>query len=484
MATAVTSIGYLLGQVPPEVHNYLKYGSFRAFCLFNVDAERTARLCWSRLRELAAQDATIPAATLEDFRRVEADERRHEQVFDILARAFDDANHLVEVESESTLARNIGRVSEFFLPRHLREPAAANHPLGAGGTVWVATGGSGEKLPVLRKVLEDSDLHSKLVERAMSSGRPLSELRIAIKPTFMMGYDRKDTSVITDPLLVAGLVDYLRAEGCRDITVVEGRNIYDEFFGNRSVAAVARYFGYGSAYYRLVDASSEQVSHTYYRGMAQYSISRTWSEADFRITFGKMRSHPIELAYLTTGNVEWMGARCNEFMFPERQAERQTAIMMLLDEFPPHFALLDAYDSAADGLIGIMGCPRPKSPRRLYAAADAMALDMVAARHLNVKAPGDSSIIRAAMHWFGNPVARTKVVGCDEPIAGWRDPYRNELSALLSFFAFPVYVHGSVRGALFVPEMDEQDFPPLDCSRFVRFARRATIRLLGLHHRR
>jgi hypothetical protein len=149
--------------------------------------------------------------------------------------------------------------------------------------------------------------------------------------------------------------------------VVEGRNIYDEFFENRSVGEVARYFGIGSGDYRLVDGSAEQVPHSYYRGMAQYTISRTWSDADFRITFGKMRSHPIELAYLSTGNVEWMGARCDEFMFPERQAERPTAIMMLLDEFPPHYALLDAYDSAADGLIGVMGCPRPKSPKRLYA---------------------------------------------------------------------------------------------------------------------
>jgi len=71
-------------------------------------------------------------------------------------------------------------------------------------------------------------------------------------------------------------------------------------------------------------------------------------------------------------------------MFPERQAERETAIMMLLDEFPPHLALLDAYDSAADGLIGVMGCPRPKSPQRLTPAPDALALDIVAARHLKI----------------------------------------------------------------------------------------------------
>jgi uncharacterized protein (DUF362 family) len=217
--------------------------------------------------------------------------------------------------------------------------------------------------------------------------------------------------------------------------------------------------------------------------MAQYSIARTWAEADFRITFGKMRSHPIELAYLTTGNVEWMGGRCDEFMFPERQAERETAIMMLLDEFPPHFALLDGYDSAADGIIGVMGCPHPKSPKRLYAGADALAVDMVAARHLGAANPGDSSILRAATQWFGNPAAQVEVIGTDEPVAGWRGPYRNELSALLSFFAFPVYVFGSGRGSYFVPEMDEVAFSRLPCSRLVRVARTVTRRILGLHHK-
>ena len=491
LASALMWSGQLLGQVPPEVRHYLKHGSFRDFCIFNVDAEKTARLCWGRLTELARRDSTIKPSTIEDFRRVEADELRHEQLFEILAAAFDDSDRLMDGESEVNLARRIGGVSDFFLPRHLRGPSAANHPLGAGGKVWVAAGETAEqKLTVFGKLLDDSELGARLRNRARALGKPLAGMRVAIKPTFMMGYDRRDKSVITDPVLVDALAVYLRRQGCGDVAVVEGSNIYGEFFENRSVEEVARYFGFGSGgmgsggigsgNYRLVDGSAEQVPHSYYRGMAQYTIARTWSEADFRITFGKMRSHPIELAYLSTGNVEWMGARCDEFMFPERQAERQTAIMMLLDEFPPHFALLDAYDSAADGLIGVMGCPHPKSPKRLYAAADALALDIVAARHLKVNEPGDSSILRAAIHWFGNPAECTEVVGCDEPIAGWRDPYHNELTALLSFFAFPVYVYGSGRGTLFVPDMDEQAFPPLHRSWLVRIARRATIRLLGL----
>lgn len=41
-----------MGRVPKEVSRHLRYRSFRDFCLFNVDAEKTAWLCWKRLIEL------------------------------------------------------------------------------------------------------------------------------------------------------------------------------------------------------------------------------------------------------------------------------------------------------------------------------------------------------------------------------------------------------------------------------------------------
>src|SRR5262249_52899238 len=153
---------------------------------------------------------------------------------------------------------------------------------------------------------------------------------------------RKDRSPITDPLLLAELACFLRELGCADVAVVETPNIYDRFFRNRSVADVAAYFGFASPHYHLVDLSTDQVAHVYSRGLAQYSVSRTWKEADFRISFGKMRSHPTDMVYLTLGNIESIGARYDEFIFAERRAERETALMTLLHDFPPHFALLEA----------------------------------------------------------------------------------------------------------------------------------------------
>jgi hypothetical protein len=74
-------------------------------------------------------------------------------------------------------------------------------------------------------------------ERACFLGKRVCDLRIAIKPTFMLGYHRKDTSPITDPILLAELARRLRELGCADVAVVEARNIYDRFYCNRTVGS-------------------------------------------------------------------------------------------------------------------------------------------------------------------------------------------------------------------------------------------------------
>jgi uncharacterized protein (DUF362 family) len=486
LATGLTWAGTLTGKVPKDVRAHLDYGPFRAFCLFNVDAEKTAWLCWSRLVELAEQVPGMPEELVPEFRRIERDESNHEHVFATLVAALDDEDRLAAGETAAGLAAKLGAVGEFFLPRALRKTTLAENPIGSGGKVFVAEAGAGEeKRALLRRLLDDAGLALSLAERAAALGKPVSAMKVAVKPTFMLGYNRKDRSPITDPALVEELALVLKELGCADVAVLEGRNIYDRFYANRAVRDVARYLGVESPHYRLVDASEEQLSHRYDRGMAQHTIARTWRDADFRISFGKVRGHPIEVALLAVGNLEWLGARCDEFLFAERQAERETAIMTLVGDFPSHFALLDAFEAVPDGLLGVMGCPRPKTPRRLYAGCDALAVDVVAGRHVGMKSPRDSPILRAACAWFGDPSSAIEVVGVDRPIEGWRGPYHDELSALLSFVAYPVYVFGSGRGVLFVPEMDEEAFPPLSPEGpLLRFSRGAIRALLGLRHPR
>jgi uncharacterized protein (DUF362 family) len=484
LAAAVTWTGYLTGKVPASVREHLDYASFRDFCAYNADAERTASLCFKRLGELASQGGEVESNTIQDIDRMRKDEERHQRVFEIFAGALNDDGQFVSGETVEALADKIRDVGEVFLPRRLRGGIARENPLGNGGRVWVVRGETSEaKLPLFRNLLEEAGLRASLEARAAALDKSLSDLAVAIKPTFMLGYHRKDMSPVTDPKLVEELAQYLCDDGCADIALVEQRNIYDHFYQNRSVTDVARYLGFDSPRYRVVDASQEQVPHSYARGLGQYSISRTWRDADFRISFGKLRSHSVEFVSLSVSNTDGLGGRCDEFIFFERQAQRYTANMMLLDQFPPHFALLDGYDLAPDGLLGMMGCPQPKSPRRFYAGGDALAVDLVAARHTGLNSARDAGALREACHWFGDPSERIEVVGTDEPVPGWRSPYHNEWSTLLSLLAFPVYQYASDRGAVFVPEMDEEAFPPItDESPLMQLRRKSLQALLGLRH--
>ncbi|HMC23151.1 MAG TPA: DUF362 domain-containing protein [Thermoanaerobaculia bacterium] len=473
-ARLTTLAGSITGAIPEAARASLEYGTFRQFCQFNVDAEKTAWLCWRRIRELAKNEADTPPNLLRDFARIESDEERHGHFFELMTQVFDENDHLVAGETAATLAARIAALGEEFLPRRMRP----DHPLGRGGNVLVLRGTSAdEKHEVFDRLLNESEMRQALD----AIEKPRDQMTVAIKPTFMLGYNHKDTSVMSDQTLVEQLARFLRKEGCREVVVIEGPNIYDEFYGRRTVREVAEYFGFASDAYRLVDASEDQVEHAFDRGMAQHTVSRTWRDADFRISFGKMRSHPIELAYLTLGNVEWLGARCDQFLFCERQAQRETAIMMLLDSCPPHFAILEAWDQVPDGLVGVMGCKNPRAPLRFYAGKDAVAVDVVAARHVGMQDPRDSSILRAAFHWFGAKEASANVVGCDEPITPWKGPYHSEISTLLSLVAYPTYVLGSGRGRLFVPEMDEKAFPPRERASIpLRIGRRAVQSMIGI----
>ena len=221
---------------------------------------------------------------------------------------------------------------------------------------------------------------------ARDRGKPVAALTVAIKPCFMRGYHLRDRSPYTDPELVHALVSRLRDVGCDDIALLENACIYDWYFANRDVHSVARYLGYDFPEARVVDIASDMVPHRYRRGMAHYQVAATWRDADVRIAFGKLSSHPVDQVYLSLGQLEGLSARPSEFIFVDRQAHRGQATMAMTAEFPPHFSLIDGYDAVADGLLGVIACPRPLQPKRIYAGADVLAVDLVAARHVGEQA--------------------------------------------------------------------------------------------------
>jgi hypothetical protein len=476
-ASLVTLAGRVAGKVPREVGRLLRYCSFRDFCLFNAELERASGLCWERMAEVAAGVAGVGPALLAAFHRVADDEDRHRRVFEAIAAVLDDEDRLAAGATVADLAAGVAAVRTHFLPRSARGLDDRRQPLGSGDPVRCLAGEPGEdRVTAFRRLLDECGLAEVVQRQVAAAGRAA---RAVVKTCFMLGAHHADPSPVVPADLVGELARFLRRHGCGDVAVAEVTNVYDRFFAGRSVAAVARYWDYGGPDYRVIDLAEGLQPHTFSRGLGPERVAPAWRDADVRISFGKVRSHPIEQALLGLGNLEGMTGRVEDYLFADRQADRGTALAMLLDDFPCHFALLDAYDRVPDGLVGMMGCGRPRSPRRFYAGADVLAVDCVAFRHLGAD-PEQSGLLRAACHWFGGwPPLHVR--GCDRRITPWRGPQSNEWSALLSLLALPVYVWGSGRGALFVPRMDPAAFPPLSTARPVtRVGRRLVQVLLGL----
>lgn len=469
-ATVFTWFGAMAGKIPRAVRSELRAMSFRDYCAFNIDAERTAAACWARLSELAKEPACADVEGAAAFARIRDDEDRHTEMFRAFYDLFDENDRLKPGAGASELERRIAAIGAHFIEADRRETKNA---AGKGGAVYALEASGGEnKAELLDRLLAHLP--------AFAPGA-----KVAIKATFMLAYHRKDPSPFNDPALIEQLAKTLRDRGASDVAVLEAQNPYDRFYRRRSVHEVAEHFGFRSPYYRIVDATADQTPHVFARGLGQHTISSTWKTADLRLSVSKLRSHPCSIVHLTLGNIEGLGTRVDDYIFAERQADRETALLMILDEFPPDWSILEAFDHTPDGMVGVMGCPNPRHPHRLYAAQDPIALDIVAARHSGLHDPARSSSLRAAMHWFGDPREETQVIGSDRPIEGWRSPIRDDFSAFLSFFAYPVYAYGSGRGVLFVPEMDVEAFPPIAPEGpFLKLARRSLQALIGLRLRR
>ncbi len=275
----------------------------------------------------------------------------------------------------------------------------------------------------------------------------------------MMSYDKRDRTTTVDPELIADLCELLHERGATEIVVIETGNLFDGYYAGRGVREVASYMGLRFPHATLIDAAEDQVPHRFRRGLGQSTISRAWRDADVRISLAKMRTNPSFLVHLTLANLETLGQRIDELLFADRIADAATGLMMTLDDFPCHLAILDATHDVPDGLTGILGTSRPRHPGRLYASEDALALDWVATRHMGLTTLPRGTSCRAALDWFGDLRARTTVVGTDEKIVPFTNPHADDVRIFFSMLAYPVYAYLSAGGSLWVPRMDPIAFP-------------------------
>lgn len=452
-ARAIVALGRVAGKVPDTAAKALEHRqSFASFCAFQVGAERTAILSWDHLARVLEGDAKL-AALASTAARIANDERKHEKVLGVLRSAFDDTDRLREGWDAARLADALRAVDPAFVrggDRSDRQGA-----LGSGGVVVVredAAASAGDAASIRAALREALDASA-----ALEDAGPLGS--VAIKAEFMLAYDARDPSSHVDRTLTEELARVLRERGATDVALIEAPNHFDHFFAGRDVASVAKYLGFESDLYRVVDSRGDQIPHPFRRGIGQDTVCRTWRDADTRIVLAKMRTHPSMLVHLTTSALESLGKRIEELLFDEREADVASGSMMMIDALPPDLAILDATHHVPDGLTGILGDPTPCHPGRIYVARDPLALDLVAARHMGTTRFPAENPIALALDWFDDPRPRTRVDGPDTPIQGLLSPHRNDLTVLLSTLAYPVYVFMGDRGSLWMPRMDPAAFP-------------------------
>ncbi len=481
-AEAVKLVGALTGRIPQEARAGLTFQSLYEYARFNVDAELSAVAGYDRIlhlldsvRQQGNVTLALPPSAHAELDQARREELEHVELFTALVGAISpDEDALVDGVDPSALARTFARWTNEGRHEDGSKTSTAEPAL-----VVVREGRSDdEKRPLFRQTLLDAGLTRVLDARAGEIGKEIDALQVAVKSDFMLGYSRSDPSTVVDPELVDELASLLREAGIADVAVVEARNLYDHFFDNRAVSDVAAYFDYTSERYRVVDLSLEQEEHDFVRGMALASVGRTWRDADVRISFAKLKTDPTEHFQLTLKNLCNVTEQRGELLFSDRHAELHAALCELLFEFPVHFGIVDAYESAADGILGTIACRRPPRPRRIYAGADLYAIDTVAARHIGIADPRASAAFREGSYWFDwtRPVS---VVGVDTPIANWRSARHTWYQRMLGAVARPVYEYASGRGSFFVPRMDPDVFPPLRPRRSTDFARGIVRWLVG-----
>ena len=487
---SITGVGLAPGKVPRDVRQHLRYGPFRDFCLFNVDAEQTARLCWrphARAGRRAARAAPRAGRRLPPHPRRRGPPRPDLQILADVARRAGPAR--AGRDAPTRLAGRIGAVGEDFLPRDRRAAAGRDHPLGSGGRGLGRRRGESpeEQAAVFRRLLDDAGLADRLARARAGTGQAArraarghqADLHARLPPQGSLAHHRPGAARRAGRLPArAGLRRRGGRRGAQHLRPVLPQP--------RGVARWPRYFGFASPRYRLVDLSEEQVPHAYGRGMAQYTVGRTWKEADFRISFGKMRSHPVELVAPDASATSSGSARAaTSSSSPSGRPTARRPIMMLLDDFPPHFALLDAYDSAADGLVGRDGLPAA-ARRRGGSTPAPMPWRWTWSRRGTWGCATRASRASCGPPATGSATRPTglEVVGVDEPSPAGAGRITTTVSTLLSFLAYPVYVRQRPRHA--VRARDGRAGVPAAAARGAAAAARpaGVRRLLGLRHPR
>ncbi|MDQ3677340.1 MAG: DUF362 domain-containing protein [Actinomycetota bacterium] len=278
------------------------------------------------------------------------------------------------------------------------------------------------------------------VERALAaSGRARGTFAIAVKANLMCATCAADSSGDqTDPALVEQLVGALRASGFETIAVVES-----PVAGLPPVAAVAASAGYSAGGYRIVDLAEEAVPFAYGGVLGDDLVGRTWLEADYRISFGKCKTHWQCFYSGCLANLYGCLPRADKLAhYHGTGHEFYECCVLVADRLPVDFAFLDAW-VGGDGGRSHAHRRSPQATRTILASENAFALDWVAGEKMGLDPQLSFVLQEALLRWGRIHITRRG------NITTWR-PWRNVRPATVVAVALlePVLRRRAVRAAL------------------------------------
>ena len=329
------------------------------------------------------------------------------------------------------------------------------------------------KFGALDKVLDETGFDALVEEQLAATGKTKADFSIVIKPNFMFAYNKRDRTTFTDPELVGHLVKRLRAAGFERIAVVEAQSTYGEYYDKRSVQEMAQYLGFdGANGYEIIDMTKDALERQEFGPhLGDHPVSRSWRDADFRISFAKNKTHAYAYYTLTLKNIYGALPLANKFKEYHCDRDIYHTTIEYLTAFPVHFGLVDAYLSA-DGPFGIFADTRPNQTHTIIGGADLVAVDWVAASKMGID-PMISKYMRLAVETFGKPEIH---------LIGNRRQYRPWLNVPV---ALSLFTHKGVDaeyhfGNLFytaASQMDEKHFRHKSKALHIRLLRKLTLPL-------
>jgi cholesterol oxidase len=345
-------------------------------------------------------------------------------------------------------------------------------PIGTDRVATVAIAKGDVAIAALDRVLEHSGFDAVIDKAADASGKAREDFAVVIKPNFMFSYSREDRSTFTNPALVARLVERLHARGYKRITVVEAHSTYGEYFQNRGVTQVASYLGYDQVGCPVVDMTEDADEIlSFPEPLGQHPVSRTWREADFRISFAKNKTHCYAYYTLTIKNI--YGALSLPNKFKEYHCERGIygTTIEFLKAYPVHFGIIDAW-CGADGPFGVFASTAPRDTRTVIGGQDLVAVDWVGATLMGLD-PLVSPYMRLAVDAFGKP--RIVLDGDPTPYRPWLN-VPSELALFTNEGLDAQYHFGNVF-YMACSHMDPQAFPEKPGAMWKRFLRTLSMPL-------